>query len=288
MNIKIKILSILNLISYLLIGFIYVLVSYEYISNLVKLIIGTLILVLILLTSFVLADDMYKELVLIKSEARVDWISRVIAFSIILIGSMNNLANKYLILISILILMIINFSMEYNMNKKLKSSYKRIDKSKKDTISYEEKCNLGNMIKATNLAMISFIIFCGFSISIPILKNMEGTEKRSYIPVIVSIVIAIWFIKISYSNYMKFYLDKSYGKKIFIRNGVCSILGYIICLALSFGNFRKEMYDYFFFIGIIFTIPTIITMRKMSLRLKEIRDSIGKDNYNYYIINKKS
>lgn len=288
MNIKIKILSILNLISYLLIGFIYVLVSYEYISNLVKLIIGTLILVLILLTSFVLADDMYKELVLIKSEARVDWISRVIAFSIILIGSMNNLANKYLILISILILMIINFSMEYNMNKKLKSSYKKIDKSKKDNISYEEKCNLGNMIKATNLAMISFIIFCGFSISIPILKNMEGTEKRSYIPVIVSIVIAIWFIKISYSNYMKFYLDKSYGKKIFIRNGVCSILGYIICLALSFGKFRKEMYDYFFFIGIIFTIPTIITMRKMSLRLKEIRDSIGKDNYNYYIINKKS
>lgn len=288
MNIKIKILSILNLISYLLIGFIYVLVSYEYISNLVKLIIGTLILVLILLTSFVLADDMYKELVLIKSEARVDWISRVIAFSIILIGSMNNLANKYLILISILILMIINFSMEYNMNKKLKSSYKKIDKSKKDNISYEEKCNLGNMIKATNLAMVSFIIFCGFSISIPILKNMEGTEKRSYIPVIVSIVIAIWFIKISYSNYMKFYLDKSYGKKIFIRNGVCSILGYIICLALSFGKFRKEMYDYFFFIGIIFTIPTIITMRKMSLRLKEIRDSIGKDNYNYYIINKKS
>ena len=288
MNIKIKILSILNLISYLLIGFIYVLVSYEYISNLVKLIIGTLILVLILLTSFVLADDMYKELVLIKSEARVYWISRVIAFSIILIGSMNNLANKYLILISILILMIINFSMEYNMNKKLKSSYKKIDKSKKDNISYEEKCNLGNMIKATNLAMVSFIIFCGFSISIPILKNMEGTEKRSYIPVIVSIVIAIWFIKISYSNYMKFYLDKSYGKKIFIRNGICSILGYIICLALSFGKFRKEMYDYFFFIGIIFTIPTIITMRKMSLRLKEIRDSIGKDNYNYYIINKKS
>lgn len=288
MNIKIKILSILNLISYLLIGFIYVLVSYEYISNLVKLIIGTLILVLILLTSFVLADDMYKELVLIKSEARVYWISRVIAFSIILIGSMNNLANKYLILISILILMIINFSMEYNMNKKLKSSYKKIDKSKKDNISYEEKCNLGNMIKATNLAMVSFIIFCGFSISIPILKNMEGTEKRSYIPIILSIVIAIWFIKISYSNYMKFYLDKSYGKKIFIRNGICSILGYIICLALSFGKFRKEMYDYFFFIGIIFTIPTIITMRKMSLRLKEIRDSIGKDNYNYYIINKKS
>lgn len=288
MNIKIKILSILNLISYLLIGFIYVLVSYEYISNLVKLIIGTLILALILLTSFVLADDMYKELVLIKSEARVDWIIRVIAFSIILIGAMNNLANKYLILISILILMIINFSIEYNMNKKLKSSYKKIDKSKKDNISYEEKCNLGNMIKATNLAMVSFIIFCGFSISIPILKNMEGTEKRSYIPVILSIVIAIWFIKISYSNYMKFYLDKSYGKKIFIRNGICSILGYIICLALSFGKFRKEMYDYFFFIGIIFTIPTIITMRKMSLRLKEIRDSIGKDNYNYYIINKKS
>lgn len=217
MNIKIKILSILNFISYLLIGVIYVLLSYEYISNWVKLIIGILILVLILLTSFILADDTYKDLVLIKREARIDWISRVIAFSIILTGEMNNLVNKYLILISILILMIINFKIEYNMNKKLKDSYKNIDNSKKDNISYDEKSNLGNMVKATNSAMVSFIIFCGFSISIPIIKNMEGAEKRSYIPITLSILVAVWFIKISYSNYMKFYLDKIYGKKYLLK-----------------------------------------------------------------------
>lgn len=154
MNSKIKILSILNFISYLLIGVIYVLLSYEYISNWVKLIIGILILVLILLTSFILADDTYKDLVLIKREAIIDWISRVIAFSIILIGAMNNLVNKYLILIFILILMIINFKIEYNMNKKLKDSYQNIDKGKKDNISYDEKCNLGNMVKAANSAMV--------------------------------------------------------------------------------------------------------------------------------------
>ena len=180
--------------------------------------------------------------------------------------------------------MIINFSIEIIMNKKMKDFYIDMDKNKKDNnISYEEKCNLGNMVKATNLAMVSFIVFCGFSISIPILKNVEGTEKRGYIPVIVSIIVAMWFIKMTYSNYIKFYLDKRYGKRIFIRNIICSILGYLICLALSFGNFTEYMYNYFFLIGIIFTIPTISTMRKMSLRLKEIRDSIGKDNYNYYI-----
>lgn len=284
MNIKIKILKILNLISYLLIGFIYAFIKYEYISNLVKFSIVTLVLVLILLTSFILANDTYKELELIKREARIDWIIRVISFSVILFGAMNDLSNKYLIFMIISILKLIIISIEIIMNKKMKDFYIDMDKNKKDNnISYEEKCNLGNMVKATNLAMVSFIVFCGFSISIPILKNVEGTEKRGYIPVIVSIIVAMWFIKMTYSNYIKFYLDKRYGKRIFIRNIICSILGYLICLALSFGNFTEYMYNYFFLIGIIFTIPTISTMRKMSLRLKEIRDSIGKDNYNYYI-----
>lgn len=290
MDKKIKILIIMNLISYLLIGYMYYLFRYEYIDNLnniFKFILGQSMLLLILITSFVLANDKSKELTLVKNEAKLDWIVRIIAFGTVFIGISKNLEGKNLILVVIIILMIINFTIEYYMNKKMRSYSKQESKNQIDSISYEEKCNLRNMVKATNSSMISLLVFGAFSISIPILKNMEGTEERAFIPVIISVVVAIWFIKTTYNNYMSFYLDKRYSKKIFINNSIFASLGYIICLILSFVEFNVEVYNYIFFLGIIFTIPTIKSMRKMSLRLKEIRDSIGGENYNYFI-NKKS
>ena len=288
MNKKIKFLSIMNLISYLLIGYMYYLFRYEYIdnlSNIFKFILGQSILVLILITSFVLANDAFKELTLVKNVARLDWIVRIIAFGTVFIGISNNVQRKNLILVVIIILMIINFTIEYYMNKKMRSYSKQESKNQIQSISYEEKCNLRNMVKATNSSMISLLVYGALSISIPILKNMEGTEERAFIPVIISAVVAIWFIKTTYNNYMSFYLDKRYGKKIFLINYIFALLGYIICLSLSFVKFNIKIYDYIFIIGVIFTIPTINSMRKMSLRLREIRDSIGKENYNYFINN---
>lgn len=116
--------------------------------------------------------------------------------------------------------------------------------------------------------------------------NMEGTEERYLIPVILSIAVAVWFAKKNYENYMNFYLDKDYAKKIFIRNFVFALAGYLISLILSFINMKRELYDYIIFIGIIFTIPVIVTMRRMFLRLKEIKDAIGKEDYNYFILKK--
>ena len=49
---------------------------------------------------------------------------------------------------------------------------------------------------------------------------------------------------------------------------------------------RIELYDYIIFIGLAFSAPAINTMTKMFLRLKEIRDSIGKEDYNYFILKK--
>ena len=286
MDKKIKILAIMNLISYLFIGYIYYLFRYEYIyslNNISKFIIVTLIILLLTITSFVLANDSFKNLTLIKTEAKLDWMVRIVAFTIVFIGITYNLKGKNLILLLTILLMVINFIIEYYMNKKIRRYSKEESKNEKVNISYEEKCNLKNMVKATNLAMISFLVFCSFSISIPILKNMEGTEKRSFIPVIVSVLVTIWFLKISYNNYMNFYLDKSYSKKIFIKNSLFSLLGYIICLSISFVKLKINIYYYIFFIGIVFTIPTIQSMRKMSLRLKEIREFIGIENYNYFI-----
>lgn len=50
-----------------------------------------------------------------------------------------------------------------------------------------------------------------------------------------------------------------------------ALTGYLISLILSFVNMRRELYDYIIFVGIVFTIPAIATMRKMFLRLKEIK-----------------
>ncbi|MBE6052312.1 MAG: hypothetical protein E7212_00135 [Clostridium sartagoforme] len=286
MNKKIKILAIMNLISYLLIGYMYYLFRYEYIdnlNNLHKFILVQAILLLILITSFVLANDAFKELTLVKNEVKLDWIVRIIAFGIVFIGISKNLQQKNLVLVVIIMLMIINFAIEYYMNKKMRSYSKEENKKEIVNISYEEKCNLRNMVKATNSFMISFLVLCSFSMSVPTLKNMEGTEKTSFIPIIVSVLVIIWFLKTSYNNYMIFYLDKRYSKNIFIKNSIFVLLGYIICLSLSFVKFEIKIYDYIFIIGIVFTIPTIQSMRKMSLRLREIRESIGVENYNYFI-----
>lgn len=286
MNKKIKILSIMNLISYLLIGYMYYIFRYEYIDNLSNLSKFTLVqsmLLLILITSFALANNAFKELTLVKNEAKLDWIVRIIAFATVFIGISKNLDEKNLILVVIIILMIINFTIEYYMNKKMRSYNKEKYKNDIVNISYEEKCNLRNMVKATTSFMISTLVLTSFSMGVATLKNMEGTEERRFIPVIVSVLVTVWFLKKSYNNYMSFYLDKRYSKKIFINNSIFVLLGYIICLSLSLVKFNIKVYDYIFIIGVIFTIPTINSMRKMSLRLREIRNSIGKEDYNYFI-----
>lgn len=65
-----------------------------------------------------------------------------------------------------------------------------------------------------------------------------------------------------------------------------ALTGYLISLLLSFVNMRRELYDYIIFVGIVFIIPAIATMRKMFLSLKEIKDAIGKEDYNYFILKK--
>lgn len=198
MNKKIKILSIMNLISYLLIGYMYYIFRYEYIDNLSNLSKFTLVqsmLLLILITSFALANNAFKELTLVKNEAKLDWIVRIIAFGTVFIGISKNLDEKNLILVVIIILMIINFTIEYYMNKKMRSYNKEKYKNDIVNISYEEKCNLRNMVKATNSFMISTLILTSFSMGVATLKNMEGTEERGFIPVIVSVLVTVWFLK---------------------------------------------------------------------------------------------
>lgn len=288
MNKKIKLLFRLNFVSYVAILLMYFLIqngNFDNLNNIAKFILGSVPLVVITLASFILAHDANEELKCIKNISKVDFIIRFIAY-IITLYEVKSFSNHWY-LGFIAILFIANCIIEYKMNIKLNNSEKT-ELNKKIQVSYEEKCNLNNMMKSVNLAMFSWFVFCMICLNVSSLKNTVGAEENGMIPVIISIVIAGWFIKINYKNYIRFYLDKSYAKKIFIRDLSFAIVGYLICLIGAFIKFDHEIYMYIIIIGLIFIMPMMNTIRKMSLRLKQIRNALGKEEYNEFIVRNES
>lgn len=284
MNKQIKILFRLNVLSYLAIILIYFLVKNGNIynlNNLVKFSIGSIPLILIVATSFVLASDANKNFNQVKNMAKLDWGIRLIAY-IITLYEVNALSNDWHIWL-VIILFLMNCAIEYKIKSKLNNCI-NIDSNGKIHVSYEEKCNLNNMAKSVNLAIFSWIIFVMICLNVSSLKNTSGAENVGMIPVIGSIIVTIWFTKTNHKNYMRFYLDKAYAKKIFIRDLVIAIVGYIICLILAFINLKNGINSYIVLIGILFAMPMMNSIRKMSLRLKDIRDSIGKEEYSRFIV----
>lgn len=284
MNKKLKLLFRLNFVNYIAILLIYFLVkngNFNNLNNMLKFILGSIPLVVIALASFILAHDSNEELKCIKNIAKVDFIIRFIAYIITLYEVKSFSNHWYLGFIAILFTS--NCIIEYKMNIKLNNSEKT-ELNKKIQVSYEEKCNLNNMMKSVNLAMFSWFVFCMVCLNVSSLKNTVGAEESGMIPVIISIVVAGWFIKINYKNYIRFYLDKDNAKKIFIRDISLAIAGYLICLIASFIKFNYEIHMYIIIVGLIFVIPMINTIRKMSLRLKQIRKILGKEEYNQFIV----
>ena len=280
MDKKIKLLFRMNVIFYVSILLIYFLLkngNFDNFNNIAKFILGSIPLLLIALTSFVLAYDANQNLICIKNISKIDFIIRFFSYIVTLyeVNSLNH--NWYLCIIAILF--ILNCIIEYKMNIKLSNSEQNKENIQ---IPYEEKCNLNNMVKSSNLAIFSWLIFCMVCLNISNLKNMEGSESSGIIPVIVSVLVARWFIKINYKNYIRFYLDKVYAKKIFKRDLIFAIVGYIICLIGSFIKFNYT--NYLIILGIIFSIPMINTIRKMSLRLYKIKTSLGKEEYYNFIV----
>lgn len=54
------------------------------------------------------------------------------------------------------------------------------------------------------------------------------------------------------------------------------VVGYLICLIGSFIKFDHEIYMYIIIVGLVFTMFMMNIIRKMSLRLKQIRNALGK------------
>lgn len=281
MNKKIKILAILNIISYVVMGLLtYITITDlgRYLGNEFKFVLGNMPLVLIVCTSFILVTDTFKELKIIKMEAIVDWVVRIAAFGITLINT-----DKYYIKFLILVSLVINIVIEYKMNKKLINTHQEFVKDEL-VLSDEEKKNFRNFALAINSGMFSIFVFVGGALFLPITKNMEGTTKLSFVPVVVSLLVFRWFIKTAHKNYGAYFLDKEKGKSIFKRDIIFVSIGYLICLILSFVPMTQELYSLVTFIGILFMLPYIETMRRKSLRLRVIRGSLDREVFNSLLL----
>ncbi|QLY79669.1 hypothetical protein [Clostridium intestinale] len=281
MNKKIKILAILNVISYVVMGLLtYITITdlVSYLDNGFKFVLGNMPLVLIVCTSFILVTDTLKEFKIIKKEAIVDWGVRIAAFGITLMNT-----DKYYIKSLILVALIFNIVIEYKMNKKLMNTHQEFIKEEL-ILSDEEKKNLRNFTLAINSGMFSIFVFVGGALSVPITKNMEGTTKLWFVPVIVSILVFRWFIKTAHKNYEAYFLDKEEGKRIFKRDIIFASIGYLICLIFSFVLMTQELYSLVTFIGILFMLPYIETMRRKSLRLRTIRGSLDREVFNSLLL----
>lgn len=157
MNKKIKILAILNIISYVVMGLLtYITITdlANYLDNGFKFVLGNMHLVLIAGTSFILVTDIFKELKIIKKEAIVDWVVRIAAFGITMMNT-----DKHYIKFLILVALVINITIEYRMNKKLMNTHQEFVKEEL-VLSDEEKKNIRDFALAINSGMFS--IFAHF------------------------------------------------------------------------------------------------------------------------------
>ena len=279
---KVKRLIILNVISYILMLFILYIQITNIFANLnifIKFIIGISPYVMVICTSFILARDINKEFNNFKMKSSIDWITRIIAFSIS-INAIKYIEKYYLIVVCIIFLFICNCFIEYSIYKRIGEV--KIEAIEKVIVSYEEKYNLRKMFNAVNSSSRASMLFCGIGLSVPASKNMEGTTMW-YIPVITSVIVFVWYMKIINKNFMLFYLDKKYAKEIINRNIFFIAISYSLCLIMSFINLSYNTYSLITLLGIILQIPVFESIRKMALRLKKIENSMGKESYNYFI-----
>jgi hypothetical protein len=290
MNKKLKILLILNIISYLIMTILSVVIINDIFPKfdlITKFTLGISPYILITCTSFILASDRFLEFKSIKIEAIIDWVVRIIAF-VIIINYSKHFKSLSLALAFVAFSFIVNTIIEYRINKKLISIKDRKSNGEKIEITYEEKCNLNAMVKAASSGLILIIIFPGFSLSVPLIKNMEGaTAATGYIPIIISIVVFIRLITSSYENYIMFYLDKKYAKKIYTRDIIFASIGFMICFISAFFKMSYEAYSYIFLGGLLLLLPMIGTVRKMSLRVKKVKDSLDRESFRYFLTKKR-
>ena len=197
--------------------------------------------IFLIATSFVLATDYKEGYKIFKTEAIIDWFTRV-ASCCVVFQEFNFifLSSEFIIQQVILAsLLIINIYLEYKMYKKARKHIPiKKENMEVEIISEEEKHNIREIGDASTLGMTSFFIFAGFGMgSIKTHIDIKSPDLFMMLVIFVSIYTFIWFLFANYRKCYLFYLDKTLAKRIFVRDALYASLGYTIVFMSAFGFF---------------------------------------------------
>ncbi|MHA2890530.1 hypothetical protein [Bacillus cereus] len=236
-------------------------------------------LLLLTIASFILANDYKKDYSIVKKEARISFILKVLSCIVAFynykfeIGSLEYIM-RFVILA---ILFIINITFEYKMYRIAKKYVPKVDKEEVQIISEKEKWNIKNYGRAATLGLGSFIL-----VAIGGMNIVYFAQINKYYGLI-CICIFIVFLKMNYDKNMLFYQDKVSGRRIFLRDAFYAILGfgYNCTIAFNFISENEFITNTALIVGIFFLYPTIVTNRAIALRQREVSKVI-RDNFEYY------
>lgn len=244
--------------------------------------------VFVTITSFILATDNKEEYKIFKKEAIADWIIRAVSCGACFQEfNFTFLSSGYILQqIILVILLMVNIILEYKMYKKAKK-YVPIKNHNEgiEKISEAEKQNIKNMGKATTLGVVSLVVFA-FSLGFP--NTYTDGLFRMFLYAL-SISCFGWFIYTNYKKCNLFYLDKTFGKRIFVRDILYATIGFIINFIVAFGLMKATNIIQAASVGIaiLSLYPTIRTNRKMALRYRKIVKILGDNFYLYFTCNDK-
>ncbi|MEI4618337.1 hypothetical protein [Bacillus cereus] len=234
---------------------------------------------LLTIASFILASDYKKDYSIVKKEATISFILKVISCIVAFYNYKFEIGSLEYIMrfVIIAILCIINLNLEYKMYRIAKKYIPKLDEEEVKPVSEKEKWNIKNYGRAATLGVGSFILVVTGGMNIVFIAQMS----RYY--GLICICIFIVFLKMNYDKNMLFYQDKVIGKRIFLKDAFYASLGfgYNCAVAFNFISGSDFIENTALIVGICFLYPTIVTNRKIALRQREVSKVI-RDNFEYY------
>lgn len=241
-------------------------------------------LLFLTLSSFILATDNKEEYKVFKKEAILDYVIRIVAYAVAFFNyKFEILSFEYIMRFIILILLfVVSMLLEYKMYQKAKRYVSNIQKNKMEHVSEAEKRNIRYMGRAGTLGVTSFFIVAAGAMNVTTFVNLHNYY------IVIPIAVFIVFLHMNYAKVKLFYLDKEFGKRIFIRDTIYACLGFIfnIFIALKIFSFGEGGPTIGILLGILSLYPTIRTNRKMAIRYKEVAKVLGDDLAYYYTLKK--
>lgn len=285
----IKVLIVLNILSYIHIFYLYnnigsmindnAMVD----GNLIGIFIigGILHYLFLFLTSFIFANT--GEYRIFRKEGLLDWVVRLLAYIVVFqrhnfeIGS--NIDN--IVIFTLAMFLCINLVLEYIMFLKVDKYVPvpaKTPSMEEVPITKEEIHNIANLEKAVAIGVGSIFIVSGlaigFAISIP---SAGDSVIRKILMAIVSLSAFFWFVNIIYTKCNLFYMDKKIARKEFFKNTFFIAIGYLLCLLDGFRLLGPSEYisDIVILIAAFSILPIAKSNRQMAKRLEAIKDIVN-------------